>query len=302
MMGDEGAAAIQGMVKSASDPGKGVIATVVGVVTLLFGATTVFGELQSALDRIWRSPAAEKKEGIWNLIRTRVLSFGMILGIGFLLLVSLVVSAAISAVGSLWGSWFGGFEVLLQFVNFAFSFVVVTALFALIYKFLPRVTHQLARRLDRRRRDRAALHDRQVPDRPLHRQEQRGVRVRRRGIARRGADLGLLLRADLPARCGVHLGVQLRVRLPQGRGAARCLPRARRRKDAGRDLARPAPAASRSVPARDGGRRARSIRPMAPAARKATTLLNRYPQAGLGLAVLLGGLAAIAARWTGRLR
>ena len=138
LLGDEGAAAIEGMVQSASLSGKSFLATAVGVVTLIIGATTVFGELQSALDRIWESPAAEKKEGIWNLVRTRILSFGMILAIGFLLLISLVVSAGLSALGSWWSPMFGGWEILLQIVNFIVSLVVVTALFALIYKFLPR--------------------------------------------------------------------------------------------------------------------------------------------------------------------
>jgi membrane protein len=138
LLGDEGATAIQGMVESASLSGKSVLATAIGVVTLIIGATTVFTELQSALDRIWESPAAEKKEGIWNLLRSRVLSFGMILAIGFLLLISLVVSAALSALGSWWAPMFGGWEILLQVVNFVVSLVVVTLLFAVIYKFLPR--------------------------------------------------------------------------------------------------------------------------------------------------------------------
>jgi membrane protein len=138
LLGDDGATAIQGMVESASLSGKSFLATAIGVVTLVIGATTVFTELQSALDRIWESPAAEKKEGVWNLLRSRVLSFGMILAIGFLLLISLVVSAGLSALGSWWAPMFGGWEILLQVVNFVVSLVVVTLLFAMIYKFLPR--------------------------------------------------------------------------------------------------------------------------------------------------------------------
>jgi membrane protein len=138
LLGEEGAAAIQNMVQSASLSGKSFVATAVGVVTLIIGATTVFGELQSALDRIWQSPSAAKTEGLWNLLRTRVLSFGMILAIGFLLLISLVVSAGISALGSWWAPVFGGWEIVLNVVNFVISLAVVTALFALIYKFLPR--------------------------------------------------------------------------------------------------------------------------------------------------------------------
>ena len=138
LIGDDGAAAIQGMVKSASSTGKSTIATIVGIATLLFGATTVFAELQSALDRIWRAPAAQKSEGLWTLLRTRLLSFGMILGIGFLLLISLVASAALAAVGGWWAPMFGEWKYLLGLVNFVFSFAVITVLFAMIYKFLPR--------------------------------------------------------------------------------------------------------------------------------------------------------------------
>src|SRR5207249_11607460 len=101
LIGDEGAAAIQGLVRSASQPGKGAFAAIAGVVTLLLGATTVFGELQSDLDRIWDSPQP-KEAGLWGMLRGRLLSFGMVLGIGFLLLVSLILSAALSALGHFW--------------------------------------------------------------------------------------------------------------------------------------------------------------------------------------------------------
>ena len=139
LLGPDGAAAIQGMVKSASTTGKGTFGTLAGIVMMIIGATTVFNELQSALDRIWRTPAAEKKEGIWNLIRQRFLSFGMILAIGFLLLVSLIASAAISALGELWSpSAEGAWEVVFQVINFIVSVAIVTVLFALIYKYLPR--------------------------------------------------------------------------------------------------------------------------------------------------------------------
>src|SRR3954467_3301861 len=93
LMGDQGAAAVEHLLQSADKPQGGTIATVTGIVMLLLGATTVFGELQNALDRIWRAPARKKASGWWNLLRSRVLSFGMILGISFLLMVSLVMSA-----------------------------------------------------------------------------------------------------------------------------------------------------------------------------------------------------------------
>jgi membrane protein len=135
LIGAEGAKAVEGLLAAADRPTQGAIATVVGVLTLLLGATTVFGELQNALDRIWRAPAREQAKGWWNLLRTRLLSFGMILGIAFLLMVSLVLSAAISALGKWWGSA----EVVAHVLEIVLSFGLTTVLFALIYKYIPRV-------------------------------------------------------------------------------------------------------------------------------------------------------------------
>jgi membrane protein len=97
---------------------------------LITGASTVFGELQNALDRIWRAPARVAAKGWWKLLRTRVLSFGMILGIAFLLMVSLVLSALVSALGEWWG---------LHVLDVGLSFALTTVLFAMIYKVIPRV-------------------------------------------------------------------------------------------------------------------------------------------------------------------
>ena len=138
LVGPDGARAIQGLIASASEPKQGVVASLIGGVVLLVGATTVFGELQSALDRIWRCPAPPNASGIWELLRTRLLSFGLVLGLGFLLLVSLVISAALAALGSRWGSAVNDWEPLLQFTNLAVSFVLETGLFAMIYKLMPR--------------------------------------------------------------------------------------------------------------------------------------------------------------------
>lgn len=137
LMGEQGAVAVEELLKSASDPGKGIVATIVGFVTLLVGATAVFAELQSALDRIWRTPAPPNESGIWGIIRTRILSFGLILGLGFLMIVSLVLSAALAALGNWWGSYLGNWEFVLQALNFVVSFGVVTVVFAAIYKFMP---------------------------------------------------------------------------------------------------------------------------------------------------------------------
>lgn len=139
LLGDGGARTIQELLRSVSEPKEGVAATIVGAVLLLIGATTVFAELQVALDRVWEVPERARPSGLWGFLRARLLSFGMILGIGFLLLVSLVISAAISALGNWWGPLFGGWETLAHVVNFAASFALVTVMFALIYRFMPDV-------------------------------------------------------------------------------------------------------------------------------------------------------------------
>ena len=130
LIGADGARAIEALVASARKPQSGVLAMIVGTALLVTGASTVFGELQNALDRIWRAPARKESKGWWKLLRTRVLSFGMILGIAFLLMVSLVLSAVVSALGRWWG---------LHLLDLGLSFVLTTALFAMIYKVIPRV-------------------------------------------------------------------------------------------------------------------------------------------------------------------
>ena len=139
LMGAQGAAAVQGMLQALNKPAEGVVATVVGIGLLVIGATTVFGELQDALDRIWRAPVRDRSGGLWGLLRARLLSFGMVLGIAFLLMVSLVMSAALSALGKWWGSVFSEWEVLLQAINLIVGYAMTTLVFALIYQVMPRV-------------------------------------------------------------------------------------------------------------------------------------------------------------------
>ena len=139
MMGRDAAGAIQGLLKSVSKPSEGAIGTTIGVVVLIVGATTVFGELQDAMDRIWRAPA-RKEGGLWALLRTRFLSFGMILCIAFLLMVSLIASTAVSALGKWWSPVFGDWEVLAHAVTFVIGFALTTVVFAMIYKLMPRVS------------------------------------------------------------------------------------------------------------------------------------------------------------------
>lgn len=136
LVGNQSAAAIKDMIQRADQPSTGLVATGLAVVTLLFGASGVFGQLQDALNTVW---GVEPKEGrgVWGFIKDRFLSFVAVLGTGFLLLVSLILSSALAA----FGKWFSGLlplpEALLHLFNFVLSFVVVTGLFALIFKVLP---------------------------------------------------------------------------------------------------------------------------------------------------------------------
>jgi membrane protein len=139
LIGNEGATAVEGLLKSASEPTKSALASIVSIVTLVVAATSIFAELQSDLDRIWRAPEVVKPSGIWGMVRTRLLSFGLIVSIGFLLLVSLVVSAGLAAMGTWWGAWFGGWVTTLQIANQVVSLLFITALFALMYRILPSV-------------------------------------------------------------------------------------------------------------------------------------------------------------------
>ena len=139
LMGDDAAKAVEGILANVSKPTEGITATVIGVAVLFVGATSVFGELQDSLDRIWRAPERDKSSGLWGLLRTRLFSFGMILGIAFLLMVSLVMGAVIAALGKWWGGVFGDWEMLAQGVNLLVGFILTTSVFAMIYKIIPRV-------------------------------------------------------------------------------------------------------------------------------------------------------------------
>lgn len=137
LIGKDGAQGVQALIESANQPTKGLVATAISIVVLVIGATTVFAELQSSLDRIWQVPKAPKVSGLWAILRSRLLSLGFILGLGFLLLVSLVSSAAIAALGSWTNGLLPGWETLLYLINTLFSLGVATLLFAMIFKVMP---------------------------------------------------------------------------------------------------------------------------------------------------------------------
>jgi membrane protein len=140
LVGEESAKAIQGMLEHVRKPSIGLIATGLALVTLLFGATSVFAQLQDALNTIW---GVETKAGlgIIQTLKDRFISFVAVLGSGFLLLVSLVLSAGLAAVGHSLEALLPASETILQAINFLVSFVVITLLFAMIYKLIPDVSN-----------------------------------------------------------------------------------------------------------------------------------------------------------------
>jgi membrane protein len=136
MVGTQGAGAIQAVLAHAHRPEAGIVASVLGVVMLLLGASGVFAQLREALNTIWEiQPTSES--GIWPLVRDRIFPFLLVLGTGFLLLVSLVLSAVISALARYAEDWLPAAELIFQSVNFGVSFLMVFLLLALIYKVLP---------------------------------------------------------------------------------------------------------------------------------------------------------------------
>ncbi|MBK9450089.1 MAG: YihY/virulence factor BrkB family protein [Bacteroidetes bacterium] len=137
-LGSDTAAQIQEMILKAGKKGTSFWATVLGIVTILIGATGVFAQFQHSLNLIWGVTASSSKSGLWKLLRVRLFSFGLIASITFILIVSLVVSALLAAFG-IWltAHFSASFHVFLQLVNVLFSLVILAGLFALMFKFLP---------------------------------------------------------------------------------------------------------------------------------------------------------------------
>ncbi|MGO4387928.1 YihY/virulence factor BrkB family protein [Microvirga sp. 2YAF29] len=138
LIGKSEASALEAMIASASNVGSGLIGTTVGIVTFLLLVTGAVVELQDDLNIIWKAEPPQSF-GVLDFLRTRLLSFALVLGIGFLLLVSLVIDAGLSAIGSYVEPNFSGAAALLQFLNSLVSFAIAVFLFAMIFKLLPAV-------------------------------------------------------------------------------------------------------------------------------------------------------------------
>lgn len=138
LVGKSGAEVIETAIKNANQPQTGTIASIISIIALLFGATGVFSQLRDALNTIWE---VQPKPGrpVKGFIRQNILSFTMVLGIGFLLLVSLIISAVLAAINTYFSNLLPGFDVVWQIANFIIAFGITTLLFAMIFKFLPDV-------------------------------------------------------------------------------------------------------------------------------------------------------------------
>ncbi|MBO9687803.1 MAG: YihY/virulence factor BrkB family protein [Mitsuaria chitosanitabida] len=143
LVGLQGAMAVEDLLKRVNRPEEGGWAAVIGTVVLLIGATSVFAELQNALNRIWKAPQVRSGpvwHGLLALARKRLLSLGLILGLGFLSMVSMVASAALAAASKWWTGWLGAdFVLLAQILNGTLAYALITVMFAVIYKWVPDV-------------------------------------------------------------------------------------------------------------------------------------------------------------------
>jgi membrane protein len=143
LVGPQVAQAIQGILEAAQGPGKGIVATVIGVITLMLGASLVVSELRSSLNAIWKVPTPSSECGLFKellkMLKYRFWSFVMVLGAGFLLLTSLVINTVVAGLGKNLQNWIAPSPDVLQIVYFFFWIAVTTLLFALIYKIVPDV-------------------------------------------------------------------------------------------------------------------------------------------------------------------
>lgn len=138
-VGKEGATVIEQLIVQSAVSSQGIVATVLAIVVVLWGASSVFAELQDALNTIWKAPARKSSGTILQLLRERLLAFSLVAGTALLLLTSLVVSAILSAVSSRAAEWTDGTEWFIQIANFLVTFALMTALFAMIFRWLPEV-------------------------------------------------------------------------------------------------------------------------------------------------------------------
>ncbi len=136
-IGQEGAQVVEQLVARSATGSGGVIATVAALAVVLYGASRVFTELQGALNTVCKLPGRKTEGGVWSWIKGRLLSFSLVAGTAFLLIVSLVASAILSAVNQTVTGWLPGMDALAQVANFLLTLILLILLFAMIYQWLP---------------------------------------------------------------------------------------------------------------------------------------------------------------------
>lgn len=137
LIGPPGGEALNALLANPSDHHHSLVAAIVSGIALLIGSTSVFAELQNDLDRIWGAPPSIRPSGLWGLLRTRLLSFGLVVALGFLLVVSLALSALLAALSSAYGADFT--PAILKVLNVLVGYVGVAIVFSVVYKVLPSV-------------------------------------------------------------------------------------------------------------------------------------------------------------------
>jgi membrane protein len=136
-IGTEAATVIEQLVRKSASPAHGIVATVLAIGVLVYGASNAFSNLQSALNTIWQVPRRAPEGGVLTVLKEQLLSFALVCGLAFLLLVSLVVTAVLAGVNSRVAGWMPGMDVLAEVVNFVLNLVLTAALFAMMFKWLP---------------------------------------------------------------------------------------------------------------------------------------------------------------------
>ena len=223
LIGESDAKAVEAMIASASNVGSGVIGTTVGILTFLLLATGAIVELQDDLNIIWKVQPPPSY-GVMDFVRTRLLSLALVSGIGFLLLVSLVVDAALTSFGAYLGASFSGAAAILWILNSLVSFAARDVSVRHDLQGLAGRRPDLEGCRDRRDAHGGPVHPRQVRDRILSRAEQRRLELRRRRIHHHDPPVDLLLLPHSSLRGRIHQGFRGESRQPdrqEGRGVAR---------------------------------------------------------------------------------
>ena len=220
LIGREGARAVQSLLEGASQRRTGILATVFGSITFVVAATGAFLELQGALNTIWRvkpNPGTHLKAFLIDRLR----SFGLVVAIGFLLMVSLAVTAALAALNGWLARYAPDVPLLWSGVSMFVSLMVTTGLFALLFRFLPDVHLRWRDVMTGALATAVLFHDRSAAHRLVSRTEQHGLQLRRSGIGDDPPALGVLLVPDPAARCRVHPRVRSARRHEAGPGVLR---------------------------------------------------------------------------------